>query len=193
MTETLPVLRRRRDAATTRSAILTAARRRLLADSYESASLRGIAAEAKIDVALIMRYFGSKEGLFQAVIESGSSTDLLAVADIEDLPAALAAMVSETASDEQRVRMEIFVIMLRSASSPKAGPLIREQIRRHAIDPVAALLPEGDKFSGLALLAILSGAGMLHWILRADGGRAERVPSGSTEGYRRLFAAALQC
>lgn len=59
--------RRRSDA--TRAAILTAARDRFAADGYERATVRAIAHGAGIDPSMVMRYYGSKEGLFAAVID----------------------------------------------------------------------------------------------------------------------------
>jgi AcrR family transcriptional regulator len=50
----------------TRAAILQAARRRFAADGYERATIRAIAADADIDPSMVMRYYGSKEGLFAA-------------------------------------------------------------------------------------------------------------------------------
>jgi AcrR family transcriptional regulator len=58
---------RRGDA--TRATILTAARERFAADGYERATIRAIAADAGIDPALVMRYYGNKEGLFAAAAE----------------------------------------------------------------------------------------------------------------------------
>jgi AcrR family transcriptional regulator len=58
---------RRGDA--TRAAILSAARERFASDGYERATIRAIAADAGIDPALVMRYFGNKEGLFAAAAE----------------------------------------------------------------------------------------------------------------------------
>ncbi|MBM7083181.1 TetR/AcrR family transcriptional regulator [Micromonospora humidisoli] len=58
---------RRSDA--TRAAILTAARQRFAADGYERATIRAIAADARIDPSMVMRYYGSKEGLFAAAAE----------------------------------------------------------------------------------------------------------------------------
>jgi AcrR family transcriptional regulator len=58
-------LRPRRSDAT-RAAILTAARERFAADGYERATIRAIAADAGIDPAMVMRYFGNKEKLFAA-------------------------------------------------------------------------------------------------------------------------------
>jgi AcrR family transcriptional regulator len=58
---------RRGDA--TRVAILAKARERFASDGYERATIRAIAADAGIDPALVMRYFGNKEGLFAAAAE----------------------------------------------------------------------------------------------------------------------------
>jgi AcrR family transcriptional regulator len=58
---------RRSDA--TRAAILTAARERFAHDGYERATIRAIAAEAGIDPAMVMRYYGTKEKLFATAAE----------------------------------------------------------------------------------------------------------------------------
>lgn len=52
----------------TRQAILEAARRLFYDRGYDGASVRQIAREVPIDPAMIMRYFGSKEGLFSAAV-----------------------------------------------------------------------------------------------------------------------------
>lgn len=62
-----PTPRRRSDA--TRAAILEAARERFASDGYERATVRAIAHDAGIDPSMVMRYFGSKEGLFAAVVD----------------------------------------------------------------------------------------------------------------------------
>ncbi|WP_460666558.1 TetR/AcrR family transcriptional regulator [Kribbella swartbergensis] len=53
----------------TRAAILAAARERFGADGYERATIRAIAADAGIDPAMVMRYYGTKEKLFAAAAE----------------------------------------------------------------------------------------------------------------------------
>lgn len=58
---------RRSDA--TRTAILAAASRRFASDGYERATIRAIAKDAGIDPSMVMRYYGSKEGLFDAVLD----------------------------------------------------------------------------------------------------------------------------
>ncbi|MFD0144370.1 MULTISPECIES: TetR/AcrR family transcriptional regulator [unclassified Streptomyces] len=58
---------RRSDA--TRAAILEAARERFASDGYDRATIRAIARDAGIDPSMVMRYYGSKEGLFAAASE----------------------------------------------------------------------------------------------------------------------------
>ena len=50
-----------------RNRILVAARKIFADEGYEGATIRGIAAQASINPSLVIRYFGSKEGLFAAV------------------------------------------------------------------------------------------------------------------------------
>ena len=56
----------RRRSGETKLRILAAARARFAADGYERATIRAIAADAGIDAAMVMRYFGNKDGLFAA-------------------------------------------------------------------------------------------------------------------------------
>lgn len=58
-----------KDSAATRKALVRAARRRFATEGYRAATVRNIAADAGVNVALISRYFGSKEGLFEACVQ----------------------------------------------------------------------------------------------------------------------------
>ncbi|MEU9151359.1 helix-turn-helix domain-containing protein [Streptomyces sp. NPDC048417] len=62
--------RRRRDATATRRALLLAARARFTRLGYDRTTLRDVAADAGVNLALVKRYFGSKEGLFKAALVS---------------------------------------------------------------------------------------------------------------------------
>ncbi|KPH98654.1 transcriptional regulator, TetR family [Actinobacteria bacterium OK074] len=66
-TSTPPPTPRRSDS--TRAAILAAARERFASDGYERATVRVIAKDARIDPSMVIRYFGSKEKLFDAVLD----------------------------------------------------------------------------------------------------------------------------
>ncbi|GAA1642122.1 TetR family transcriptional regulator [Actinoplanes couchii] len=58
-----------RRSDTTRAAILAAARERFATDGFERATIRAIAADASIDPAMVMRYYGNKEALFAAAAD----------------------------------------------------------------------------------------------------------------------------
>jgi AcrR family transcriptional regulator len=60
---------RRPGAGGTRDDILAAARSHFAEAGYEGATIRGIAADAGVDPALVLHYYGSKEGVFQAAVE----------------------------------------------------------------------------------------------------------------------------
>src|SRR6187455_1174235 len=59
---------RRPGPTTTREAIAEAARRQFAELGYDRATMRGIAGEAGVDAALVVRFYGSKDALFQEVM-----------------------------------------------------------------------------------------------------------------------------
>jgi AcrR family transcriptional regulator len=63
-----------RDAGATRDALLKAAMRRFTVLGYEHTTTRDVAADAGVNVSLINRYFGSKDGLFGAVMAELAQT-----------------------------------------------------------------------------------------------------------------------
>ncbi|MCW6009270.1 TetR/AcrR family transcriptional regulator [Micromonospora sp. CPCC 205371] len=60
--------RRRRDAEATRLELLAAARSRFLRLGYDRTTMRDVAADVGVNLALINRYFDSKEGLFKEAL-----------------------------------------------------------------------------------------------------------------------------
>lgn len=128
MTLTESAGHRTRNAAATRAAILEAARKRFAREGYDGASLREIASGAGVDAALISRYFGSKDELFAEVV-------MLACQPDPDLfggdPATFGARMAKTLLEDEQdgAKLDIFLIMLLSASSPKASEIVRRNSR----------------------------------------------------------------
>lgn len=60
---------RRPGAAGTRERILAAARHDFSRAGYDAVTIRGIASQAKVDPALVLHYFESKEGVFRAAVQ----------------------------------------------------------------------------------------------------------------------------
>src|SRR6516162_5650356 len=59
-----------REAKATRDKIIKAASRAFAVNGYEGASIRAIVAEADVNQAAINYHFGSKEGLYRAVLQT---------------------------------------------------------------------------------------------------------------------------
>jgi AcrR family transcriptional regulator len=76
----MPVVRRR-SAPATRAAILDAARARFGSDGFDRVRIRDIAADVGVDPAMVIRYFGTKEGLFAKAAEFD-----LGLPDLRGLP-----------------------------------------------------------------------------------------------------------
>jgi AcrR family transcriptional regulator len=60
---------RRSGPTNTRALVLAAARASFARDGYEATTIRAVAGDARVDPALVMHFYGSKEGLFAAVLE----------------------------------------------------------------------------------------------------------------------------
>ena len=128
MTQNTP---RRRDAATTRQALLDAGRRLFATNGYAATTVRDIADEAGVNVALISRYFTSKEGLFEACL-AGVVDELgraMPTTSLDDVPQAIAHNLDKT--------KDRLLILLRSSGDAGA-----DQIRRNVVQSFAARLAE---------------------------------------------------
>lgn len=147
---------RRSDA--TRAAILTAARERFARDGYERATIRAIAADAGIDPAMVMRYYGSKDKLFALAAEFNLHLPDFADVPTEKLgPVLVATFISRWESDET------LVVLLRAALSNETAaermrdifggqivPLVMTRIADPAEVPTRAGLL-GSQMLGVAL------------------------------------------
>jgi AcrR family transcriptional regulator len=118
----------------TRTAILDAARERFAADGYERATIRAIALDAGIDPALVIRYYGSKEGLFAAAADFDLQLPELTRLPKTRLGAALVGHFLDRWEDDDRLKA-----LLRAAvSNPTAAARLRSIF---ATQLVAAMAP----------------------------------------------------
>ncbi|OBK86594.1 TetR/AcrR family transcriptional regulator [Mycobacterium sp. 1165178.9] len=67
-----------------RQRIIDAARERFMRDGYERATVRAIAADAGVDVAMVYYFFGNKDGLFTASTLTGPEHPLHQLATLLD-------------------------------------------------------------------------------------------------------------
>jgi len=142
-------LRRPRDAAATRAAILDAARLCFTRDSYDAVGVRDIAAAAGFDPALVIRYFGSKESLFAAAVVSNFGQADFLGGDRSRLGERIARMI---ATKKAHDGFDPMVALMRSSLSPSTSSLIREVIEEQVIEPLALWIGGEDAEARAALL-----------------------------------------
>jgi AcrR family transcriptional regulator len=183
------VERRRKSAAATRSEMLRAARRRFSSESYENVGLRDIARDVGVDVALVSRYFGSKEGLFREVLESGEKPAI--TPPTGTLPDYFVSLLGEKDASADGEHIEKLLIILRSASSPVAAQIVREAVRSDVLEPLAALLPgEQADMRASMVLAIMLGTTILRTIMPVEP-LCEGCPEAMRARLAGLFEAAI--
>lgn len=160
---------RTKNAAATRDKLLAAARARFLAESYENVGLRDIAGDAGVDVALVGRYFGSKEELFKEVLREGKVGLIDPSLDAAALPAFLARLVTEDQSAGGREDIEKMLIILRSASSPKAAQVVRDSLREDVLGPIATIVGgEEAEMKASLCMSVLMGTTILRKIMSVE-------------------------
>ena len=138
---------RRPGAPDTRDTILAIARRRFAIRGYDATSLRDIAAEAQVDPALIIHYFGTKEGLFGAAagLPDGLSGLLedLAVLPLHDFTQALVRAYLELV-DSDGSRNAILALVRSAVSNDNAAAMLREFLTAELLPVIGRLTRHPD-------------------------------------------------
>lgn len=181
---------RRPGDVNTRATILDAARSVFHAEGYLGATIRGIAAKAGVDPALVHHYFGNKRALFVAAMElpvdPHDIVEMLLESDRSTLGETFARLflaVWESAG------ISPFIALIRSAMThDDAARMLRELISEEIIGPVARTL--GSDNPGLRATLVGSqmvGIAMVRYILRL-----EPIASADTETLVQAIAPTLQ-
>ncbi|MBL8679264.1 MAG: TetR family transcriptional regulator [Myxococcales bacterium] len=126
---------RERNADATRSAILQAARKLFTRDGM-GVGVRELAEEAGVNVALVNRYFGSKEELFAQAV--GDDFDLSPL--LEGPRREFGLRLARYALNKPRDAHDPILVLLRSASHPFAIARFRRIIDERFVTPLAAWL-----------------------------------------------------
>ena len=132
---------RRRDAAGTRALLLDAARRRFARNGYAATTVRDIADEAGVNVALINRYFASKEGLFEACLRGVGHELGDADVSIDEVPRRIAQQLSGEQAGEYPTQL---LLLLRSSGDARAEQIRLGILRSFAERMAAAAGPHPD-------------------------------------------------
>lgn len=157
---------RKRNAEKTQQAILNAAQQTFFEKGYDGAGTRQIADRANVNVALISRYFGSKEGLFQKAILPELNIDFLLEGDMTDFGQRVADIFAAKKGEKD---FDPVIALLRASTSKEAIPMLRQTVEERIIKPLAARL-EGDAAHERASLIItqLTGYDLLNRIVNVQ-------------------------
>jgi AcrR family transcriptional regulator len=156
---------RRRDAAGTRLLLLDAARGRFARDGYAATTVRQIADDAGVNVALISRYFTSKEGLFEACLVGAVDELGRTVSDDLTLDQVVQAITAQLAGPQTEKYPTRLLLLLRSSGDDRADQ-IRQGILRSFAERLASAAgwrpdgPGGDRLILHAQIALAATFGI---------------------------------
>lgn len=174
---------RRRDAEATKEAIQEAAAARFAEASYDQVSLREIAALAGIDVALIGRYFGSKEELFAAVVSGAPRPHPAYPDDRSTFGEWMARRILSRKPDVARM-----LILHHSVANPRAAAIVRKLMTERMIEPLGQWIGGSDgRLRASLIVAHLTGLGLMRDIIGL-----EALANADKEAMVGLLAPAIQ-
>jgi AcrR family transcriptional regulator len=140
-------LGRRPGRSGTREAIAAAAQRLFADRGYDRTTIRGIAADADVDPALVSHYFGTKQELFAAVTDLPWGLDEAMVWIVDGPRSKIGARFAEFlvgVLEELESRRVITSMVRAAASEPEAARLVRELVTERVLKPIAEAL-ESDQ------------------------------------------------
>jgi AcrR family transcriptional regulator len=134
---------RRPGSSDTRAAILAAARERFAVHGYDRTRMRDVADDAGVDAALVHYFFGSKDGLFAAVMElpfrPTEVIEPVLAPGVDGLGERLLRQVL-TIWDHPENRAALLAMLAGTTAHPEAARALREFLSREIIGRVAALV-----------------------------------------------------
>ncbi|WP_229900811.1 TetR/AcrR family transcriptional regulator [Streptomyces capoamus] len=172
--------------------ILAVARRRFLEDGYHMVTMRSIAHEAGVDLALISYYFGSKVGLFGAALAlsvnpAELAAQLLNEGGLDTFPErALRELITAWEAPESGAA---FLALFKNAAQDDAvAALVREALQGEIVSQLADVL--GGRHArkrAAACVAVLAGLISTRYLIKL-----EPISSMDPEELIRLFSPQLR-
>ena len=175
--------RRRR----TEAAILAAARELFAEVGFERTTIRAVASRAGVDPALVMQYYGSKDGLFAASAHWFAERKELASATLEELPAAALADLLAGMEDPE-ARCAASAVLRSCLTNESARAVMRDQVMKDKHARIAAAIggPDAELRAGL-LGAVMIGTTIARYLLEIPA-----VAEASTEDIERVLEPVLK-
>ncbi len=176
--------KRRRSSEETRKLILDAAGKAFATRPYRDITLKDIAVDAGISAPLIIKYFGSKEQLYEALVDFQAGAQVLFDGPVETLGERMVAMFARPLEPYKPLSMSILFM---SGASEESNRLLRENYSTQMIDALAARLSGADARlrAELAMSAVMGLAIMRRRMIREHA-------TGTLEEVVALYAPVVQ-
>lgn len=154
LTKSRPVTVREENVARTKQAILTAAQNLFATRGYTEAGVRDIALQAKVNPALIARYYGSKLELFETALELSLDVSMFTQVDRRHFGEEVAAAFCTSNPDDASV----IPMLVFSAGDSQARSKALKMLEQHVIDPLEEWFGGDDAPDRAAqLMAVITG------------------------------------
>ena len=150
----------------TRAAILQAAQELFATQGYERTTVRDVAARAAIDPAMVMRYFGSKEGLFASATAFDLQLPDLTQVARHRIGATLVAHFLDV-WEGSRSNGSLISLLRAAASSDDAANAVRMIFGGQVVPMLARVVPPADLHRRAGLVATqIMGLAVTRYILK---------------------------
>ena len=133
--------KRRRTSDETRKLIIDAAGKAFATRPYRDITLKDIAEEAGVSAPLIIKYFGSKEQLYEELVDFQYGAQVLFDGPLESLGERMVAMLARPLEPYKPLSMNILFM---SGGSEESNRMLRDNYSAQMVDALAARLPGPD-------------------------------------------------
>lgn len=162
---------RRPGMTDTRAEILDAARDLFAAQGYERASMRAIAARAKVDPSLIVHYFASKEGLLREALTLPIDPRAVLASGLADVPDEKVGeelvRVVLGVWEQPAVRSRLLSLLRTAVSHDLAMAVLRQMLQRTVVAAVARLVDDDSAQMRAELVATqMAGLAMARYLVQ---------------------------
>ncbi|WP_169926777.1 TetR/AcrR family transcriptional regulator [Massilia putida] len=180
---------RPRNADLTREDILRAACHAFAVHGYAQATVRQIASDAGINVALVVRYFGSKECLFEAALLKSLDIDRLIAGERNAFGDRLAHLLTDASGDSPNP----LAMMLLAMSDAAARAVTLERLTTHVTEPLARWLCGRNARERAVRIMMLSSGYLTYQLLLPVADRSATDVSATREWLAQALQDQVDC